>query len=452
MQQLRSPSAKYPFVGPRYQGEVTGYIYHPWTDTYYLDPKAQKKWQEDSGVSEPEKKAPGLGSQILPIATIAGATALGNAAIKDPGELLKIPGKIVGAGKDAAKSIGDLIGTDTVAGTASVPGTSLGAAGGANTPIASSIQATDFGAGMQSSNAGTVTAGGEVLPQTAGSAGTVPGTSFGQIAQGGLGVIQTGQGLSQIRDGNYALGGLNTVGGMGNLAAATGYNGIGAQTLGAAMPGINAALGAYQGYQTAKMIGNAPSGGRRNAQGAIGGASAGAQIGTAILPGVGTAIGAVIGGFTGLAGSLTGSSKGFRQMYRDSVRKSLKENGIIDDKYQGSLADGSTYDFGQDGSGIKVDYKDPVAGRVIGLTNVLSAVEGSTGKGQEATSELYASGALSNAGGNYDKARQNVQHFVQQRGIDKASAVAQLQKMKDAGEIPEEKFNAYMNGVNELYG
>jgi hypothetical protein len=88
---------------------------------------------------------------------------------------------------------------------------------------------------------------------------------------------------------------------------------------------------------------------------------------------------------------------------------------------------------------------------VIGLTNVITAAEGHSGKGAEATSELYASGALSNAGGDYNKAKANALHFAQQRGMNRDNVIAQINKMAEAGQITADQQAAYIGGANELF-
>jgi hypothetical protein len=51
-----------------------------------------------------------------------------------------------------------------------------------------------------------------------------------------------------------------------------------------------------------------------------------------------------------LASRYAGSSKDKGQMRRDAVRGALQERGLLDDNWQGTLADGTTTDFGKDGS------------------------------------------------------------------------------------------------------
>lgn len=74
----QSPS-KYPFVGKAYQefGEQTGFIYDPYTDQYYRDPRVTKKQYEDEGLIDKPKAPPGLTDTLLPIAAASGAVYAG---------------------------------------------------------------------------------------------------------------------------------------------------------------------------------------------------------------------------------------------------------------------------------------------------------------------------------------------------------------------------------------
>lgn len=456
---------KYPKTGPNYaaNGEVSGYIYWPYDDKYYLDPKAVKKYQEDAGLREKPKSTT---QQLAPIITVAGATALGSGLIKDPGATIdavtSLPEKFIGGVESAVNKVsaGGQKLYDYATGKSATP-TSVSTPTEAVTTPNAPVTVMGQGAPTSIVAGAEVPAGYTAVAENAdGSIAVVPngsiqspGVNAGDVTQGVLGGYQVYQGLTQLGKGNYLGGGLNTAAGAANLSVLggnMGIKGLGSQTAGAALPYLNAAAGAYQGYKTAEMIASAPSGGKRNTQGVIGGAASGAAIGSAI-PGVGTVAGAIIGAGLGLAGSVFGSSKGERQMYRDQVRGILQQNKILDDKYNGTLADGTSYNFGGDGSKIKVDYKDPTTGKVIGLVNALTAAEGHLGKGGEATSELYTSGALSNAGGDYNKAKANVLHFAQQRGMNRDNVIAQINKMAEAGQITKDQAAAYIGGANELF-
>lgn len=154
---------KYSFTGPNYQmfGEQPGYIYYPWNDQYYIDPKATQSYAEQQGLA---KKPPGLAETILPVAGVLGA---GYAAT----ELGKQGGQALGglfSGGSTASSTG-------AATTATAPTVATGTAGGA----AASGGMLPATTGAASSVAPAAT--------EAGAAGTAAGTSGGMFSASGIG-------------------------------------------------------------------------------------------------------------------------------------------------------------------------------------------------------------------------------------------------------------------------
>lgn len=140
-QHFPSPSNKYQFVGPNYMsmGEQPGYIYHPYTDKYYPDPKIQKEMDIKNGV---RAKDPTLAQQLAPALIATGGVA-------------------------AAKGIGEAI-----------PGYASGLFGAGSTAGAGAAGSASVGAGG-ATTAGSLTApeivGASVVPETAvaGSTGTL---------------------------------------------------------------------------------------------------------------------------------------------------------------------------------------------------------------------------------------------------------------------------------------
>jgi hypothetical protein len=119
----------------------------------------------------------------------------------------------------------------------------------------------------------------------------------------------------------------------------------------------------------------------------------------------------------------------------------------------GTLADGSKFDFGKDGKGLgKLNYEDPVTGKLIALSNVISAGEGMAGKSQQAMAELYTNAALSNTGGDLAKGIENIRHFAQQRGFTLENVQSQLDKMLDEKQIKPEEHAVFSNDARELFG
>jgi hypothetical protein len=301
------------------------------------------------------------------------------------------------------------------------------------TPVASSV------------NGGTVLANQSVAPMTP--TGVVePVTSF-NYGQGILGGVQAIQGLSQLRQGNMLGGGINTVAGGANIAAS-----LGSQT-GASIAGVATPIaGLYGAYQTAKLTGAMPTGSKRNTSAAVSGAASGAAIGS-VIPGIGTAIGAVIGGLAGFLGSdVFGSSKDKDQMKRDAVRKQLQKVNFLDKDFNLKLADGSIF------SGIKIDgkakegygvlpdgrkmhafdlnHEDPLVQKLIPRVNPLVAVL--TGGDQKLTSDFtgyLVRAAMSNSGGDYNKALANVQSFYRQLDANPKLLHEQIDAMLSSNKI-----------------
>jgi hypothetical protein len=68
----------YPFVGDNYKahGEVPGYIYYPYTDQYYINPKAVRDQYEQQGVIDKPVTPPSAEEQLGTMALGAGTAAL----------------------------------------------------------------------------------------------------------------------------------------------------------------------------------------------------------------------------------------------------------------------------------------------------------------------------------------------------------------------------------------
>jgi hypothetical protein len=111
-----SPNPKYPFVGEAYQrhGEVTGYVYDPYSDKYYIDPKALKDQQIQAGYRDPDPKPAGFLDTYAPvIGGVAAAEAAKGLGAKIPGMF----GSVFGSGTPtaAAASTAATTGASTVA-------------------------------------------------------------------------------------------------------------------------------------------------------------------------------------------------------------------------------------------------------------------------------------------------------------------------------------------------
>jgi hypothetical protein len=242
--------------------------------------------------------------------------------------------------------------------------------------------------------------------------------------------------------------------------------------MGAAMPWLAGIGGAYAGYKTLDMIGDAPAGGRRNSQGALGGAASGAGIGTAILPGVGTAIGAGIGALAGLTASHFGSSKGEKQMGRDMFRKDLEKQGIIG-KAQGSkqyldLGNGQQYNIGADIGDKSMKgkkYIDPYSGKEMNMEawqmdpNEQIKHEDSGTLGRALSIALGGTGETANAfGGHFQKAAiqsGNEKDFLKGQfdkigGYEKGMTL--FGQLANSGRMSHEEARGYQDSLNKAYG
>lgn len=293
--------------------------------------------------------------------------------------------------------------------------------------------------------------------------------NWGQVAQGGLALAQMYGAYQAYKKGDKTGALISGAAGAGNLAASTGAvaTGSAAGTTGAyVIPGLNILAGAYQGYQTAQALGDMASGAQRNRTGIIGGATSGAAIGAgigSIVPGPGTAIGAgigaVVGAIAGLTGSLTGSSKDKGQMRRDAVRNGLQQAGILDENWNGTLADGSKFNFGQDGSKLntktmnKLQSDNPNAySAAVNLGDALAASYDFMGDNARSLARLYVKGALSNAKDDPRVAVSNMQHFAKQQGITFDLMKTNLDKALASERIDQNEYNRLIGSAQQLTG
>jgi len=280
--------------------------------------------------------------------------------------------------------------------------------------------------------------------------------NWGQVAQGGLALAQMYGAYKAYQGGDKIGAGLSGASGVANIAGAAGAD-LGANLI----PGLNIATGAYTGYKTAEALGDMAAGSKRTQTGVVGGATAGASIGAgvgSIVPGVGTgigaAVGAVVGATAGAIGSWTGSKKGKAQTMRDGIRGVLQQSGVLDDKFQGTLADGTKYDFGKDGSTLKWKEIDKVAeanpsswNAVVPLTDAIGAAYGFVGQKASDISAWYAKGAVSNAKDDPKVAIANARHFAQQQGLTYDQIKQKLDEAFKDERINQTQYDYYLGGA-----
>ena len=299
----------------------------------------------------------------------------------------------------------------------------------------------------------------------------IKSVDWGAAGQAGLGALQLYGAYKAYKSGDKAGAGLigatgaaNTYAGAAQLAAGQGATYAGAQTLADVIPGLNIAAGAYGGYKTAEMIGDTAAGAGRTKNAALGGALSGASLGAGVGsffgPGTGTAIGAgigaAVGGLAGAVGSWTGSGKGQAQVERDQVRSVMKDAGILDDKYLGTLADGSKFDFGVDGKPLSWKEFDkrleatPSYGDTVALTDAMVTGMGLSGRSRSDINLLFSRAAQSNAGDDYGIAKNNVIHFANQLGITSDVIKANTQKQFDENNISQAQYDTYMSLADQF--
>jgi hypothetical protein len=308
-------------------------------------------------------------------------------------------------------------------------------------------------------------AGPQSVPQEAlNDPGFWDSVNWGQVAQGGLALAQLYGAYKQYKSGDTAGAAIIGASAAGNLATsgllgASTASGASSLAGGYLIPGLNILAAGYTGYQTAEAMSDMAAGKQRDVLGVTGGAAAGAGIGTAILPGIGTAIGAAVGAIAGYAGSKFGSGKKKPQMMRDSIRGVLQKNGVLDDKFQGTLADGSKYDFGKDGSTLKWSNIDKIAAKTpnawnaaVPAADALAASYGFVGQKASDIAAWYAKGAVSNAGDDPTIALQNMQHFAKQQGITYDMIKTKLDEAMADNRINQQMYDKYITGAAQLTG
>jgi hypothetical protein len=239
--------------------------------------------------------------------------------------------------------------------------------------------------------------------------------------------------------------------------------GVGAQTAGAigsfAGNAIPIAGGLYGAYNLSKNL-------MDNRKDAKGGAMAGAATGAAIgsfIPGIGTVIGGLIGAAVGGgAGGLIGGDKGKDQLSRDGVRKGLKKIGFVGQNNDWALRnpDGTSFDIGKDGNArikdpsgrerrqFEVDFSNPRASQVVGYLDPLAGIM--TGEDEKLRSAF--SGYLTNSALMGADAKSNARSYYDRLGVNKEGALRELQKLRDAKKIDENRYSAYNNSLNLLFG
>jgi len=428
-QQLPSPNSKYPFIGPNYQtyGERPGWVYYPWTDSYYVDPKTSQNYAKEQGYGAPDK--PGLFSQLAPAVVTVGALEVGK------GLGTNLP-KYIGEGYDAAKGA---LGFGTPAATQ--VGTQAGTQAAATSAAQGGAQALSTGSAPIAANLGgdaaTFAASDSSVGLTQGASNLASGVPYGAVG--------TAEG------GGYIMA-------DGSTVAADSFGSSAASVL----PYAGAALGAYGLYDIADNWGAGDTSLKGAGMNTAKGAAAGAAVGS-VVPGIGTAIGAIVGALYGLAGSVIKVGKSEAQMKRDSVRKLLKDNAIVDDNYNFTNVDGSKFDIGLDGHARLVndkgearqywdtDMSNPTTGDTIGLLSPLMAVITGGDKDLHTQFTGLFTNAVQHEASDPAEIKQNVLNLANQLKLDRDGTKAALDKLVTEEKITKQEGDMYKFGVDTLF-
>lgn len=292
----------------------------------------------------------------------------------------------------------------------------------------------DLGAigGSSAAGAGTATAAG---------AGTTAGAGALSSAGSGAGGLMAGNGLMSQAPGSMMMSSSAGAGSAGG-AGAGGAGGAGAGSV--LVPAAAIAATAFGANRLYDNWGKGGAKGRK--RGLEGGASLGAGIGTLMAPGIGTLVGAGIGSLGGLALGSIKAGKHSDQIKRDDVRSNLKSAGIIDDKYNLSLADGRKFDIGIDGGSrpYNVDFNKAGAGEAVGLANPLSAIF--TNADPKLKSDF--AGYFANAAMSGGDAKKNIRAIYDKAGLDQREAYDAVNQLQ----IDDDTKRAYHNAINQAFG
>ena len=171
-------------------------------------------------------------------------------------------------------------------------------------------------------------------------------------------------------------------------------------------------------------------------------------------------------GAMGIVSRAFGSSKDVDQMNRDMIRKEMKKQNFVDDKWNYTNPDGSTFNIGADGDkmlqnmGVNidgkserhpydVDFSDPRSGQVTAALQGLGAImAGKQGKRQDDVTGLLVNAAMS--GGD---PMQNVLEMYKKAGLSHDQAYGLIHEMSQKNKLLDPNFaDSVKNGLDQLYG
>lgn len=165
-------------------------------------------------------------------------------------------------------------------------------------------------------------------------------------------------------------------------------------------------------------------------------------------------------------GGLFSSGKPEDQKIRDDFREDLKDAKVIDSKYHLKLATGGTFDIGLDGgaklqnAGINidgkkeraysdVDFSNPIAGQVVGMTNALSAVLFGDKKSKKMVGHLTNAVTSSDDPQSLEAARLNTKGIALDAKVTYSDGVERLEKYKS--QYTQAEYDALKNGWYSIF-
>lgn len=170
-----------------------------------------------------------------------------------------------------------------------------------------------------------------------------------------------------------------------------------------------------------------------------------------------------LGDFVGL-----GSGKSEDQQFRDGIRSLLQSREVIDNEFNLTLADGSSFDVGIDGDNrlenlnganldgsedrayYEADFSNPLTPKTIGFANPLGVILTASSDGVRFAGHL-TNAIQSNTASDIDGIRANAQSVALSSGLDYGGGIAILRELNSRGEISDELFQAYSGGWFDLW-
>ena len=151
--------------------------------------------------------------------------------------------------------------------------------------------------------------------------------------------------------------------------------------------------------------------------------------------------------------AITGSGKDKDQIQRDQARKILMDKGLMDEAYNITLADGSTYDIGKDGKSapFNVDFKRPLAGSAAAAGGLLAtSIFGSENKKiKDDMGGYFANAFMSNAQDEL-AVLQNAASFMKQAGLSDSRMRDLLGERLRRGLIDQATHDAQLNTLDAI--